>query len=356
MTLDLPEKLDSLIGQNRSFALCRTPLNNHIQLLRQEKKTPGRLLRIDELNGQCGFVVAPFQASEDCPIVLIQPDSNERIPLPPADPPLPAANGPLRQPTPTDAAYAERFRTFMTALRDERFHKLVLSRKTTIRRDENFSPANAFFRACHRFAHSYTYLLHTPYTGTWIGCTPELLLAGENTHWSTVALAGTQTLLPGAGPAPWDKKNITEQRLVARYVQSQLASLGIPAEENGPYTLKAGRLAHLQTDFRFILPDTRQLGSLLNLIHPTPAVSGLPKEEACRFIRANEGYNRRYYSGFVGWIDTAARSDLYVNLRCMNIRPGSLTLYAGGGLLASSLPEKEWMETECKLHTMLSIL
>jgi isochorismate synthase len=95
---------------------------------------------------------------------------------------------------------------------------------------------------------------------------------------------------------------------------------------------------------------------LLNLLHPTPAVAGLPKEEARRFILENEGYPRRYYSGFAGWLDTAGRSDLYVNLRCMHIRPHRLTLYSGGGLLPSSVMETEWRETEDKLQTMLSVI
>lgn len=58
----------------------------------------------------------------------------------------------------------------------------------------------------------------------------------------------------------------------------------------------AGALSHLKTDFHFSLPDSNKLGNLLNLLHPTPAVCGLPKEEAYRFIQDNEKYDRRYYS------------------------------------------------------------
>ena len=355
MTHSLTEKSDTLIGQNRSFALYRTPQDKFLNFLVQEKNLPLRLQHIEELNQQCGFVIAPFQTSESCPVVLLQPDGCERILLPP-DEDSSAHDERLLPADEIDADYAKRFHTFMTALREERFRKLVLSRKRAIRREESFSPTRAFLRACSLFPHSYVYLLHTPHTGTWLGSTPELLLSGEKTQWRTVALAGTQTLRPGAEPTAWDNKNLTEQMLVARYIQNQLNTLGIHPEANGPYTLRAGQLAHLQTDFRFTLANTRRLGDLLSLLHPTPAVSGLPKEKACRFIPAHEGYNRRYYSGFVGWIDTKQRSDLYVNLRCMNIQRQLLTLYAGGGLLTSSLPEKEWQETVSKLQTMLSII
>lgn len=49
-------------------------------------------------------------------------------------------------------------------------------------------------------------------------------------------------------------------------------------------------------------------------------------------------------------------TDIYVNLRCMEIKPGEAILYAGGGILASSEVESEWMETGDKMNTMRSIL
>ena len=124
----------------------------------------------------------------------------------------------------------------------------------------------------------------------------------------------------------------------------------------GPYPAYAGALSHLKTDFHFSLKDNKNLGDLLKVLHPTPAVCGLPKEEAYRFILENEGYDRKYYSGFIGWLDPEGRTDLYVNLRCMHIEDEQLTLYAGGGLLASSELNDEWQETEKKLQTMRRIL
>ena len=108
--------------------------------------------------------------------------------------------------------------------------------------------------------------------------------------------------------------------------------------------------------FYFLLKNTDHIGDLLQELHPTPAVCGLPKEEAFRFIPDNEGYDRSYYSGFTGWLDTEGHTDIYVNLRCMEIKPGEAILYAGGGILASSEVESEWMETGDKMNTMRSIL
>ena len=124
----------------------------------------------------------------------------------------------------------------------------------------------------------------------------------------------------------------------------------------GPYSARAGALCHLKSDFRFTLRENNKLGDLLNLLHPTPAVCGLPKADAYRFILDHEGYNRRYYSGFIGWLDPEGRTDLYVNLRCMHIEDKILTLYAGGGLLSSSELNDEWQETEDKLQTMKALI
>ena len=189
-----------------------------------------------------------------------------------------------------------------------------------------------------------------------MGGTPEILLAGEENQWQTVALAGTQRLKNGKLPHAWDQKNWQEQQLVATYIRRQLGTLGIVPKEKGPYSARAGELAHLKSDFRFTLPDNQKLGDLINLLHPTPAVCGLPKEDAYQFILQHEGYDRSYYSGFIGWISPSGHTDLYVNLRCMNIHADTYTLFAGGGLLASSKLEEEWNETEDKMNTMRNIL
>lgn len=92
-----------------------------------------------------------------------------------------------------------------------------------------------------------------------------------------MALAGTQPLQDGRLPQEWGEKNRQEQDYVASYIRRQLLSSGIHPTESGPYPAYAGALSHLKTSFRFTLKDNNRLGSLLELLHPTPAVCGLPK-------------------------------------------------------------------------------
>ncbi len=349
--------LDSYINENRSFAVYRIPGEETCRLLVQDTGDTLLFNDIKELNGQSGFVMAPFQITGSCPIVVVKPSRIEEIRLhnnlfdwngiqPDYKKDFPDNPGLKKD-------YNHRFHTFIAPVKEKRFKKLVLSRSITVGKEKDFSPAQAFLLACQRYIRSYVYLCHSPQAGTWLGSTPEMLLSGEGNVWNTVAIAGTQPLVDGELPKSWDDKNLIEQMLVSYYIRTQLQSFDIHPVEKGPYTVRAAELAHLRSDFHFALPQTLQLGNVLELLHPTPAVCGLPKEEAYRFISENEGYNRRYYSGFVGWLDPEGRNDLYVNLRCMNILSDSFTLFAGGGLLPSSVLEQEWNETEDKLKTML---
>lgn len=346
--------IDAAIQQNKSFAIYRIPGENQLRFVATDNDAIHTYYDIEALNQQMGFVIAPFRISDECPILCLQ-GKEEILDIPSIM--LSEDNHFSHQPVPqTSPGYLKRFHKFITPLRGKKLDKLVLSRQVTTDRTEDFSPALAFLRACQRYVRSYVYLFHTPQTGTWLGSTPEILLSGEKGSWYTAALAGTQPLINGKLPLIWSEKNYEEQQLVVTYIHNQLKSAGITPEEYGPYVVQAGELSHLKSDFRFSLPDNNYLGDLLKLLHPTPAVCGLPREEAYRFILYNEGYDRRYYSGFLGWLNPEGKSDLYVNLRCMEIEEKRLKLYAGGGLLPSSTATEEWQETEDKLRTMKALI
>lgn len=346
--------IDNLITDNKSFVLYRLPQNEQIHLLVQEKGELELFYNIESLNGKKGYVIAPFQISEKHPIILINPDREEILSIPKEDLIFSYLSSGQEHTEPTED-YRKRFDSFITALRDNRFNKLVLSRDKKMKKEAGFSAESAFYAACRKYIYSYVYMFYTPRTGLWLGCTPEILLSGRGRVWNTVALAGTQLQKNGKLPDAWDEKNKIEQRWVATYIKDQLHTYGICSSEEGPYTVPAGKVAHLKSDFYFHLEDKNHLGDLLKLLHPTPAVCGLPKEGAKEFILKEEGYDRSYYSGFLGWLDSKAdtNTDLYVNLRCMQIGEEDFTLYAGGGILPSSTLQDEWIETEDKLQTML---
>ncbi|MCE5206312.1 MAG: isochorismate synthase [Porphyromonadaceae bacterium] len=347
--------LDALIEQDACFAIFRLPDETSPRFVMQTSGTPTLTDDLDVLNGRCGFVIAPFRISGETPVIVIRPDCRDLAEVEiSTEKKRPEKEKGVKQKNIDKSDYAQLFQRFHKPLTDGTIKKLVLSRSKAIDRKEGFSPGRVFFRATEKYTHSCVFLFHTPQSGTWLGSTPETLLAGTGNKWQTMALAGTR--YPHSETVSWDDKNLREQHLVTSYLLQQLSSFQITPEINGPYTSKAGNLAHLRTDFNFSLTDSSSIGTLLKALHPTPAVSGLPKEEAFQFIRNHEGYDRRYYTGFLGMLEPMAETNIYVNLRCMEIGKSSLTLFAGSGLISSSICRDEWKETEKKLETMASIV
>ena len=176
---------------------------------------------------------------------------------------------------------------------------------------------------------------------------------------TTVSLAGTREYNPeNLNLHNWCKKERVEQELVTRFIENSLEKLNLKfTSKVGPYTKKAGNLIHLRTDFTLdFLEVNGKLGELVNELHPTSAVCGLPKREAFQFLKENEKHNRGYYSGFLGPVNLDEKLQLFVNLRCMRIMNERLILYVGAGITIDSDAEQEWDETEIKADTLLSII
>ncbi len=95
---------------------------------------------------------------------------------------------------------------------------------------------------------------------------------------------------------------------------------------------------------------------LVGAVHPTAAVGGSPRAEALGFIDKQEGIDRGWYAGGIGWIDPDGDGDLAVALRCALVRGGHATVYAGNGIVAGSDPDRELAETRLKLRPMLELL
>jgi isochorismate synthase len=342
-----------------AWALYRLPHADHYVRIRQTSGEPEALLSCAQLNGREGFVVAPFDIRPDQPVLLIRPDAVEAYPLP-GKSGLSVLSGKsgISSPSPS---YAVDFANFHAQLLSGTFRKIVLARCADETTAEPVSPEALFLKACQRYPRMFIALVYTSQTGYWLTATPEILLDNEGQQWRTIALAGTMKLeadqLQGEGETvTWSTKNIQEQRYVATYITECLERFVCDFHEEGPRTVRAANLVHLRSDFTFMLPDTDHLGDLLQTLHPTPAVCGLPKRDACRFILSNEHTPRHYYSGFMGPLDAEGDTNLYVSLRCMKIEGDDCYLYAGGGLLRESTEEQEWQETEAKMETMRRLL
>ena len=196
-------------------------------------------------------------------------------------------------------------------------------------------------------------MVNHPQTGVWCGATPESLFFATGNIGSTVALAGTQKI-EELSPLHWTEKEIEEHHLVEIFIEQKLKEQLGDFEKEGPHTVFSGNLAHLKTTYNFpILPGN--IIPLIRQLHPTPAVCGLPKAESQKIITRTEGFEREYYAGFMGMIspDGTDTTDLFVTLRCFKICRQGLEFFIGGGITQQSDEEKEWVETENKLESLL---
>ena len=239
-------------------------------------------------------------------------------------------------------------------IKNKKAEKIVLSRKETLE-FTNLEVLATFKKMLEAYKNAFVYLWFHPEIGLWMGATPEKLLTSFEGNFKTMALAGTQKYA-GTTKVLWGSKEKQEQQYVTEYILKNLKESVESLEVTTPFTVQAGNLLHLRTDISGKLKAANSLENLINALHPTPAVCGLPKTVAAAFILENEGYDRAYYSGYLGELNISDSTNLFVNLRCVQVENKIVSIYVGGGITADSISEKEWEETVSKAAVMKKVL
>ncbi|MCF8322924.1 MAG: isochorismate synthase [Flavobacterium sp.] len=256
------------------------------------------------------------------------------------------------------------------AIKKDEFQKVVLSRKEVVELVD-FDVVQTFEKLIQCYSNAFVYCFFHPKIGLWFGASPEQLVQSNGNNFKTISLAGTQKSNDFEN-LTWKDKEMKEQQFVTDYIVAKLKNVTIQLEVSEPYSFKAGMLWHLKTDISGEIQSDFGLQKIVRMLHPTPAVCGFPKENARKFIVENEQYNRSFYTGFLGELNCGAenereKSDLFVNLRCMEIvffqdtkelqsDHVNAILYMGCGITKDSIPEKEWQESVNKSMTMKRVL
>jgi len=103
------------------------------------------------------------------------------------------------------------------------------------------------------------------------------------------------------------------------------------------------------------VPSNISWGNVVSHLHPTPALAGYPKMKAMRFISNTESFNRELFGGYMGIVSSQS-IELFVNIRCAKLGKSKADIFAGAGLNSSSIPIKEWEETNSKLDVIKKVL
>ncbi len=259
----------------------------------------------------------------------------------------------------TISNYTELVSLGKESILENRFKKIVLARSKEMNVSSGSKITTILQKISNEYPAAFVSLIYTKETGAWLTATPEILASIDKEGiFRTIALAGTQLLKDGESiqRAVWTQKEIEEQALVSRYIINCFKKIRLREyEENGPRTVQSGNLLHLRTDYSVNTKELNfsELGTvMLELLHPTSAVCGMPKEVTLEFIKEHEGMDRKLFSGYLGPVNINEESHIFVNLRCANLFANKVLLYAGAGVTQDSEPENEYRETELKMEAV----
>ena len=198
---------------------------------------------------------------------------------------------------------------------------------------------------------SFRYLMQLEGKVCWLGDTPETLLVKKERSISTMALAGTrrknQVSIDG-----FTSKEFEEQEVVVQELVERLNPLAYNVEVFSRQQATAGTLVHLKTNITAKLPKEVSDKVVLEVLHPTAAVCGFPRENAIKWIHEEEAHDRELYAGYLGF-QSPERSSYFVNLRCGRYADGLFEFFVGAGITADSEPQKEVDEIQAKTASMM---
>lgn len=236
-----------------------------------------------------------------------------------------------------------------------RLQKVVISRikEVPLVHFSDSSEGRIFQALCEKYPQACVFAYRMNVHSVWIGATPEVLVSKKGKTYTTMALAGTRT---AAGSSQeWGDKEKHEQAVVTDFILERIRQNGGNSVEcNGPYTAQAAHLEHIRTDIQFY--SEKNITDWIHVFHPTPAVCGMPVEEAKNFILNQEKHLRKMYAGFFLIENANGDGQAFVQLRCMELANDRAFIYVGGGIMGDSNAYDEWMETENKAMVMQRVL
>ena len=294
-------------------------------------------------------------------ITSIDPVGSDPAPGPTATPPAPPARDRPRYAgsSKPDLRWLEAVATAIERIEAGELAKVVLARDHAVWAHEPFDALDLARRLTARFPHCHTFVVEGL-----VGATPELLLARSDDRVVSRVLAGTTGRSPdeaedaALGAALLDSaKDRQEHEYAADSVHEVLQPLCADlVHDDHPRLLRLDNVQHLATSFEGRLRRPRSSLEIVAALHPTAAVGGTPRDTALATIAELEGMDRGRYAAPVGWTDPSGDGEWGIALRCAQLSGARARLFAGGGVVAASLPEDELQETRLKLLAMQAVL
>jgi len=347
---DLMKRMDTQLKKGLPFVVFATPDS---KVLRAYFQKDAKNYSFDDYSNSC-FVFQPFHPEKEGFVIPKNKAEILSVPLEGTDvrpQPIEIHDNPNEK-----EAYEVLVRKALQFIDRKKVLKIVTSRRH-VEKLNSLDLTRLSVSLFSLYPTAFRYIWYHPKTGIWCGASPELLLQSEGECFNTMALAGTQ-YPDNLGRVIWTDKEREEQQLVVDDIAAKLQKVLSVIKISKTTNHLAGTVMHLRTDISgCVKKGKNSLVDIVKSLHPTPAVCGTPTEKAIQFIESSEGYDREFYTGYLGELgEKEEGSSIYVNLRCMKIDSGLASIFVGGGITRSSDPTLEWEETENKLQTMLQVL
>jgi len=247
-------------------------------------------------------------------------------------------------------------------IQNNQLEKLVLSRQKIFPLSNQLDWNLIFKKLEKKFPDCYLFLNKSK-DSNFFGVSPEKFISVCNGKIEIEAVAGSA---PRSKKQPEDlnfengllvsTKNLKEHKYVSDFIINVLKEYSINIiSSNDPEIKKLDNIQHLITKVSAELKAEDKLFEMIEALYPTPAVCGVPKNDAIKYIRQLENYDRGLYSGLIGWMDFNGNCDFSVAIRSALAKGREITAYAGAGIVEDSNPDDEFIETQLKLKPILML-
>jgi anthranilate synthase component 1 len=196
-----------------------------------------------------------------------------------------------------------------------------------------------------------------------IGASPEMLVRCRGQRLDYRPIAGTRRR-GSTETEDWllgeemrtDEKEIAEHMMLVDLGRNDLGRVADYGSVEVGELMTIERYSHVQhlvTSLRARLRDSLDRFDAFASCFPAGTVTGAPKVRAMQLIRGLEPEGRGVYAGSVGYIDYAGNLDSCITIRTIVIKDGEATIQAGAGIVADSVPEREYEETVNKARALV---
>ncbi len=259
--------------------------------------------------------------------------------------------------------WKETIRKATSLIRENTFSKVVLARELKVKFDREVSIPTVLLQLREQQKHSYLFAIESG-DDCFLGATPERLVKVEANELLSTCLAGTaprgETMAEDeeiGNQLLTDEKNREEHAFVVRMIQEAIEGccdeVTVP---DSPVLYQLKNLQHLYTPVKGKLAPEYSILDVVERLHPTPAMGGVPREKALQFIQDEEALKRGWYAAPIGWVDASGNGEFAVAIRSGLVKGKDASLFAGCGIVKDSDPEAEYAETEMKFKPMLHAL